>query len=105
MAHQPSARQFRLFLAALPDLQLLPLDQAHHDAVQRKLDRHRGRKPAASIGPVTQCDVGDRPESDAFRCHLAYECAPSRCQLDAINDRGNRCEPSTDTSNTTTMFG
>ena len=41
---EQAARQFRLFLAALPDLQLLPLDRAHHDAVQRKLDRHRGRK-------------------------------------------------------------
>ena len=41
---EQAARQFRLFLAELPDLQLLPLDHAHHDAVQRKLDRHRGRK-------------------------------------------------------------
>lgn len=41
---EQAARQFRLFLAELPDLQLLPLDRAHHEAVQRKLDRHRGRK-------------------------------------------------------------
>jgi predicted nucleic acid-binding protein len=41
---EQAARQFRLFLAELPDLQLLALDGAHHDAVQRKLDRHRGRK-------------------------------------------------------------
>lgn len=41
---EQAARQFRLFLGELPDLQLLSLDHAHHDAVQRKLDRHRGRK-------------------------------------------------------------
>ena len=41
---EQAARQFRLFLAELPDLQLLSVDRAHHDAVQRKLDRHRGRK-------------------------------------------------------------
>jgi hypothetical protein len=39
-----AARQFRLFLGELPDLQLLSLDHAHHGRVQRKLDRHRGRK-------------------------------------------------------------
>ena len=41
---EQAARQFRLFVAELPHLDLLPLDRAHHAAVQRKLDRHRGRK-------------------------------------------------------------
>lgn len=41
---EQAARQFRLFLAELPGLDLLALDRAHHTAVQKKLDRHRGRK-------------------------------------------------------------
>jgi len=41
---EQAARQFRLFLNALPDLDLLAIDRAHHEAVQRKLERHRGRK-------------------------------------------------------------
>ncbi len=41
---EQAARQFRQLLAELPALRLLPLDAAHHAAVARKLDRHRGRK-------------------------------------------------------------
>lgn len=41
---EQAARQFRECVDALPGLQLLPLDAAHHAAVVRKLDRHRGRK-------------------------------------------------------------
>ena len=41
---EQTARQFRELLDAWPGMQLLPLDAAHHAAVVRKLDRHRGRK-------------------------------------------------------------
>jgi predicted nucleic acid-binding protein len=41
---EQAARQFRELIDALPAVQLLPLDAAHHAAVVRKLDRHRGRK-------------------------------------------------------------
>lgn len=41
---EQAARQFRELVAELPRLHLLPIDAAHHTAVGRKLDRHRGRK-------------------------------------------------------------
>lgn len=41
---EESARTFRLALADLPRLDLLPLDATHHEAVGRTLDRFRGRK-------------------------------------------------------------
>jgi predicted nucleic acid-binding protein len=41
---EESARTFRVALADLPRLELLALDAAHHAAVQRTLDRLRGRK-------------------------------------------------------------
>ncbi len=41
---EESARAFRLALAAFPRLDLLPLDAPHHAAVERTLDRFRGRK-------------------------------------------------------------
>jgi predicted nucleic acid-binding protein len=39
-----AARTFRLTLARLPRLVLLPLDAAHHQSVSRKLERLRGRR-------------------------------------------------------------
>jgi predicted nucleic acid-binding protein len=41
---EQSARRFRELLSDLPALELLPMDARHHAAVERKLDRHRGRK-------------------------------------------------------------
>jgi predicted nucleic acid-binding protein len=41
---EEAARAFRLMLADLPRLRLLGVDAAHHRAVGRKLDQHRGRK-------------------------------------------------------------
>lgn len=41
---EQAARQFRELVGALPALQWLPVDAAHHALVVRKLDRHRGRK-------------------------------------------------------------
>ena len=41
---EESARNFRLGLADLPRLTLLELGRAHHRAVERKLERLRGRK-------------------------------------------------------------
>jgi len=41
---EEAARSFRMLLDDLPRLQLLGLDAAHHEAVCRMLDRHRGRK-------------------------------------------------------------
>jgi len=41
---EEQARLFRLALAELPGLVLLPLDGPHHRAVERKLDRLRGVK-------------------------------------------------------------
>jgi predicted nucleic acid-binding protein len=41
---EDAARLFRLALAELPGLVLLPLDTAHHAAVGRKLERLRGQK-------------------------------------------------------------
>lgn len=38
------ARLFRLALRELPRLTLLPLDLAHHAAVERKLEKLRGQK-------------------------------------------------------------
>jgi hypothetical protein len=38
------ARIFRLALRELPGLTLLPVDLAHHGAVERKLERLRGQK-------------------------------------------------------------
>ncbi|MBI3181102.1 MAG: PIN domain-containing protein [Myxococcales bacterium] len=38
------ARSLRALLVALPRLEILPLDLAHHAAVERKLDRLRGLK-------------------------------------------------------------
>lgn len=41
---EEAARTFRLALAALPRLELLGLDPAHHELVARKLERLRGHK-------------------------------------------------------------
>jgi predicted nucleic acid-binding protein len=41
---EESARTFRLALADLPRLRLLPLDAAHHRGVCRTFDRFRGSK-------------------------------------------------------------
>jgi hypothetical protein len=41
---EEAARTFRLALADLPRLILLPLDVVHHVAVVEKLERLRGRK-------------------------------------------------------------
>jgi predicted nucleic acid-binding protein len=41
---EEAARTFRLFVEALPRLDLLPVDRVHHAAVARKLDRFRGHK-------------------------------------------------------------
>ena len=41
---EDAARTFRLALAELPHLELLPLDAAHHAEVLRKLERLRGHK-------------------------------------------------------------
>jgi predicted nucleic acid-binding protein len=41
---EDAARTFRLALDALPKLEILPLDSAHHTAVNRKLERLRGYK-------------------------------------------------------------
>lgn len=41
---EEAARSFRLMLNDLPRLRLLVVDDAHHRAVCRTLDRHRGRK-------------------------------------------------------------
>ena len=41
---EDAARDFRLALADLPDLTLLEVDRSHHRAVERKLERLRGRK-------------------------------------------------------------
>ncbi len=41
---EEAARAFRLLLGDLPRLELLAADGAHHRAVCRTLDRHRGRK-------------------------------------------------------------
>jgi predicted nucleic acid-binding protein len=41
---EQAARQFRELIDALPAVELLPLNAAHHALVVRKLDRHRGRK-------------------------------------------------------------
>jgi predicted nucleic acid-binding protein len=38
------AREFRLALAELPRLRILPLDEAHHAFVSRKLERLRGHR-------------------------------------------------------------
>lgn len=40
---EDAARTFRVALADLPRLRVLPLDAAHHEAVGHKLDRLRGR--------------------------------------------------------------
>jgi predicted nucleic acid-binding protein len=41
---EDAARTFRLALADLPRLELLPIDQPLHEAVARKLERLRGHK-------------------------------------------------------------
>ncbi len=41
---EEAARTFRLALAELPRLELLPIDADHHAAVIRKLERMRGHK-------------------------------------------------------------
>lgn len=41
---EDAARTFRLALSDLKGLTLLPLDVSHHRAVERKLERLRGRK-------------------------------------------------------------
>ena len=41
---EEAARTFRLALAELPHLELLPLDADHHITVARKLERLRGHK-------------------------------------------------------------
>jgi hypothetical protein len=43
-ASEHEARLFRLALRELPALTLLPLDLAHHSAVERKLEKLRGQK-------------------------------------------------------------
>jgi predicted nucleic acid-binding protein len=41
---EDAARRFRIALADLPGLELLPLDRRHHGAVAAKLERLRGQK-------------------------------------------------------------
>jgi hypothetical protein len=41
---EDAARTFRLALGDLPRLRLLPLDENHHAAVLRKLERFRGHR-------------------------------------------------------------
>lgn len=41
---EDAARRFRLALADLPGLKLLPLDAEHHHEVARKLETLRGHK-------------------------------------------------------------
>jgi len=41
---EEAARTFRLALAALPRLEILPLNEAHHEATCLKLERLRGHK-------------------------------------------------------------
>jgi len=41
---EEAARRFRIALADLPNLELLPLDRQHHNGVAAKLERLRGQK-------------------------------------------------------------
>ena len=73
---EQAARTFRLALADMPHLELLPLDADHHAKVVRTLERFRGHKltyvDASSLVFLDRLRIGEVWGTDR---DLAIECA------------------------------